>query len=201
MADYIFRRTFDVKLCKIMDTIDDQIAGTESMCLFIVIFLVLDHFLVASCFQTMIFCPFAGFAVKYIFNRMNIQEPVGDVNVVPLEPKVEPSEVEVGRLVSQVESEGKIKRIKDSFELDDRPSKKVKLEDSVKVSDDKSKNNILKLRPDSDGNDTKALAPTSLVTDRSRWFIRVSFFYHFSSVAFYLLSLLIRCFAINLKET
>ncbi|KAF3446460.1 hypothetical protein FNV43_RR11639 [Rhamnella rubrinervis] len=85
-----------------------------------------------------------------------------------LQPKVESgnSKVKVGRLVRQVEIEEKAKCIKDSVDVDVRPYKKAKHDGSFKVSDDK--NNILNLRLNSDGNDTKSLAPAASVADKYR---------------------------------
>lgn len=34
MADFVFYRTFDVGKCKVVDKVDEKIAGIEGMCFF-----------------------------------------------------------------------------------------------------------------------------------------------------------------------
>ncbi|XWS26300.1 hypothetical protein CRYUN_Cryun26dG0020200 [Craigia yunnanensis] len=70
---------------------------------------------------------------------------------------------------NQVKVDEKLKSIKDSSELDERPHKKAKLDSSVKVSDDENKNNVLKRNCDSDGNNSKPLVPDITASeDKSR---------------------------------
>ena len=70
---------------------------------------------------------------------------------------------------NQVKVDEKLKSIKDSSELDERPLKKAKLDSSVKGSNDDNKNNVLKRNCDSDGNNSKPLVPDITASeDKSR---------------------------------
>lgn len=71
-------------------------------------------------------------------------------------------------LVRGVEIEERVKSVRDSGEMEDRPSKKAKLDGFVKVSDVKNKKSLQKLGVDLDGNDSKALATPTALEDKSR---------------------------------
>ena len=66
---------------------------------------------------------------------------------------------------NQVKVDEKLKSIKDSSELDERPHKKAKLDSSVKASNDKNKNNVLKPNRDSEGNNSKPLVPDIIASE------------------------------------
>ncbi|KAJ4844300.1 hypothetical protein Tsubulata_030501 [Turnera subulata] len=87
----------------------------------------------------------AGIEVKFLLNRVD--------------KKLE---------VDQVHTEKRAKVLKDPGELNDRPSKKVKLDGSAKVFDDGIKKTMQKLSPDSRASDAKVIfrAP-SVIDDQS----------------------------------
>lgn len=63
-------------------------------------------------------------------------------------------------VVDKVKVDGKLNSSRDSGDLDDRPHKKAKIDDSVKVPDDAKKINVQSFsRHDSDSNAAKALEP------------------------------------------
>ncbi|XWS17746.1 hypothetical protein CRYUN_Cryun33cG0093800 [Craigia yunnanensis] len=67
--------------------------------------------------------------------------------------------------VIQDKVDEKLKSIKDLSELDERPHKKAKLDSSVKASNDKNKNNVLKPNRDSEGNNSKPLVPYIIASE------------------------------------
>ncbi|XVE53702.1 hypothetical protein DITRI_Ditri03aG0023700 [Diplodiscus trichospermus] len=70
---------------------------------------------------------------------------------------------------SKVKENADLKPSKDLSELNERPNKKAKLDSSVKVSNDKTKNNALKPNRDSNGNNSKPVVPnTTSFEDKSR---------------------------------
>ncbi|XVE97535.1 hypothetical protein REPUB_Repub03eG0027700 [Reevesia pubescens] len=71
--------------------------------------------------------------------------------------------------VNQVKVDEKLKSVKDSCELDERPHKKAKLDSSLKVSNDKNKNSMLKPNRDSDRNNSRPVLPNITASeDKSR---------------------------------
>lgn len=65
----------------------------------------------------------------------------------------------VGKSIdNQVKVDHKLKSVKDSGESEERPYKKAKLDSSVKASNDKTTNSVLKSNRDSDGSNSKPLA-------------------------------------------
>lgn len=82
-----------------------------------------------------------------------------------LSPKDDSVRSESKVIVKEVQVEERIKVTKDSGELDERPSKKVKLDGSVRASDDKNKKSGQKLSHDSNGIDAKAIARTATASE------------------------------------
>ncbi|KAJ0030386.1 hypothetical protein Pint_12779 [Pistacia integerrima] len=81
--------------------------------------------------------------------------------------KFEKKETKSGR-ISEIEFKQKVNSTKDPSELDYRPSKKMKLDGSVKIFDDKYKNGAQKLRFDFDGTDAKDMVPATTNEDKSK---------------------------------
>uniref|UniRef100_A0A3N7G094 BAH domain-containing protein n=1 Tax=Populus trichocarpa TaxID=3694 RepID=A0A3N7G094_POPTR len=113
-ADFVFYRTFDVGNCRILDKIDDKIAGIE---------------------------------VKFLLNRVGNQSSSGV-------PKLDSKKKEV--LIEE-----KVKVAKDCGDLDDRPSKKAKLDDLAKASYDNKVKGVQKVSHDSNGSNSKSVAQTT----------------------------------------
>ncbi|XP_022730398.1 protein ANTI-SILENCING 1 isoform X2 [Durio zibethinus] len=71
--------------------------------------------------------------------------------------------------VNKVKVDEKLKSIKELGEFDEKPRKRAKIDSSVKVSNDKNKNKVLKPNCDSDGNNSKSLVPNITASeDKSR---------------------------------
>ncbi|XP_044464238.1 protein ANTI-SILENCING 1 isoform X2 [Mangifera indica] len=82
--------------------------------------------------------------------------------------KFEKKETKSGR-VSDIEFKEKVNSTKDPSDLDNRPSKKMKLDSSVKIFDDKYKNGAHKLRVDFDGTDAKDTVSATTNEDKSKF--------------------------------
>uniref|UniRef100_A0A6N2KZW2 BAH domain-containing protein n=1 Tax=Salix viminalis TaxID=40686 RepID=A0A6N2KZW2_SALVM len=137
-ADFVFYRTFDVGNCRILDKIDDKIAGIE---------------------------------VKFLLNRVGNQNSSGV-------PKLDLNKKEVSgnvvatndtRVLTRTESylgekvliEEKVKVAKDSGDIDDRTSKKAKLDYLAKASYDNKVKGLQKVCRDSNGSNSKSVAQTT----------------------------------------
>ncbi|KAK9273231.1 hypothetical protein L1049_018038 [Liquidambar formosana] len=204
-TDFVFYRTFDVGNCKILDKIDDKVAGIEVKFIFnrkecdkssdvpkLDSERKKDSGIAVPSNETPILSKQNSFeedktiktdkissdavakedAVdqtslikeKYSPGEMHASDAnvkLGEMatTIVKQQSVLEGGEYEVGKvLVDQVEVGERVKSLKDSGQLDDRPSKKAKVDGSIKLSRDKNRNTIQKLIIDSDGDDVKALS-------------------------------------------
>ncbi|KAJ6406336.1 hypothetical protein OIU84_009958 [Salix udensis] len=156
-ADFVFYRTFDVGNCRILDKIDDKIAGIE---------------------------------VKFLLNRVGNQNSSGapklDLNKKEVSGNV--AATNDTRVLTRTESylgekvtcssfvkfnevtkindwlvliEEKVKVAKDSGDIDDRTSKKAKLDYLAKASYDNKVKGLQKVCRDSNGSNSKSVAQTT----------------------------------------
>ncbi|XP_015885217.3 protein ANTI-SILENCING 1 [Ziziphus jujuba] len=178
MADYIFYRTFDVKQCKIIDEMPEEISNID-------ITFLLN--------QMPLQRPGSNIGA--------FQKPAGNVDALQKPGSIVDSPQKPGGIVDATvvpsdknlpKENPAVKTDQTCNELDDRPSKKAKLHSSYEskdciqkvrlISDGndtkclelkldssyKSKDCIQKLRIKSDGDDTKVLAPTAPYTDDAK---------------------------------